>query len=165
MNNYTITFDYGNGTVVNETLIFNGTIVYPKNLTREGYTIIGWKPKPERMPENDTVVAQWKEVKESQVEIVFSRKGMTEEEAKAIIKKWTDRNFEIIKFEEDKDTGETTVIIEFKDVDAAIHFVDAIKDSSGSLFISVNFLSEPPISVAVKAEVGFFVSLLAFVFF
>ena len=54
-------------------------------------------------------------------------------------------------FEEDKDTGETTVIIEFKDVDALVK--------------SINFLSEPPKSVAAKAEVCFFVSLLVMILF
>ena len=34
INNYTITFDFGNGTVVNATLKYNETINYPVNLTR-----------------------------------------------------------------------------------------------------------------------------------
>ena len=59
INNYTLTFDFGNGTVVNETLKYNETIVYPKNLTREECVFSGWKPKPDRMSANDTtVVAQ-----------------------------------------------------------------------------------------------------------
>ena len=125
---------------------YNETINYPENLTREGYTFIGWEPKPERMPANDiTVVVQWVEVKDSQVKIVFDRKGMTEEEVKDIIKKWTDGDFEIIKFEENRDTGETIIIIEFKDMEAAQNFVDAIKDSSDNPGVkSVSFLIEPP---------------------
>ena len=47
INNYTITFDYGNGTVVNQVLKYNETINYPVNLTREGYTYNGWNPRPE----------------------------------------------------------------------------------------------------------------------
>ena len=120
------------------------------------------------MPANDTtVVAQWIDVKESQVEVIFDRKGMTEEEAKDIIKKWTDGDFEIIKFEEDRDTGETIIIIEFKDVDAATNFVEAIKESSDSTGIikSINFLSEPHNSMVAKTENGFFASLLALTLF
>ena len=37
INNYTLTFDYGNGTVINEILKYNETINYPDNLTREDY--------------------------------------------------------------------------------------------------------------------------------
>ena len=104
INSYTITFDFGNGTVVNETLKYNGTISYPKNLTREGYNFTGWDPKPENMPANDiTLVAQWievvAEVESEYVEIVFDRKKMTEEEVKEIIKKYTDEEFTIVNSE------------------------------------------------------------------
>ena len=50
INNYTITFDYGNGTNTTTELIYNETIIYPTDMTREGYTFNGWEPKPERMP-------------------------------------------------------------------------------------------------------------------
>ena len=32
INNYTLTFDYGNGTVVNVTLTYNETIIYPETI-------------------------------------------------------------------------------------------------------------------------------------
>ena len=54
VNNYTITFDYGNGTNTSTEFKYNETIIYPENLTREGYTFSEWDPKPERMPANDT---------------------------------------------------------------------------------------------------------------
>ena len=92
INNYTLTFDFGNGTVDNKAFNYNETIIYPTNLTREGYIFNGWKPKPERMPANDiTVVAQWievvAEVESEYVEIAIEKKGMTEEEIKDVIKK------------------------------------------------------------------------------
>ena len=63
INNYKITFEFGNGTFVNVALKYNETIVYPMNLTREGYAFNGWNHRPERMPANDTtVVAQWIEL-------------------------------------------------------------------------------------------------------
>ena len=74
-NNYTLTFDYGNGTVDNETLNYNETIIYPKNITRKGYFFIRWDLRPERMPANDTtVVAQWKEVKENRLRLCFAER-------------------------------------------------------------------------------------------
>ena len=61
INNYTLTFDYGNGTTAaSETLSYNSTIKYPANPEREGYNFTGWNPNPKTMPANDTtVVAQW----------------------------------------------------------------------------------------------------------
>ena len=90
-NNYTLTFDFGNGTVVNGRFTYNETIIYPKNLTREGCAFSGWKPKPERMPANDTtVVAQWIENATSEViKIVFNKKDMTKDEVTEIIKEFT----------------------------------------------------------------------------
>ena len=59
-NNYTLTFDFGNGTVINQIYEFNNTVEYPGNITKEGYSHSGWYPKPSRMPANDTtVIAQW----------------------------------------------------------------------------------------------------------
>ena len=60
INNYTITFDFGNGTNTSTEFKYNETIIYPENITREGYTFNEWDPKPETMPVNDTtVVTQW----------------------------------------------------------------------------------------------------------
>ena len=54
VNNYTLTFDFGNGTSTSTILTFNETINYPKNLTREGYTFSGWEPRPEKIPAKRT---------------------------------------------------------------------------------------------------------------
>ena len=133
--NYTITFDFGNGTVANESLTYNEPIIYPVSLTREGYVFNEWDPKPERMPADDTtVVAQWienvtPEVESEYVEIVFDRKDMTEEEVKEIIKNITqDENIYIERIETDKGTGETTVIIRFTDTEKAKGFVRAVSE-------------------------------------
>ena len=77
INQYTITFDFGNGTVSSVVLDFNATIEYPEDMTREGFAFNGWTPKPERMPaENITIKAQWGITNPTEyVEIVFSKKG------------------------------------------------------------------------------------------
>ena len=58
---YTLTFDFNdNGTLLVETHRYNEKIVYP-NPQRDGYTLLGWRPKPDLMPAKDlTVTAQWK---------------------------------------------------------------------------------------------------------
>ena len=86
------------------------------------------------------------------------------EGVEGFIKKWTDGDFEVIKFDEDNVAGETTVIIVFKDVKTAQNFVDAIKDSSDDFNIeSISFLSERPMSGATKTEVCFFGAVLAMI--
>ena len=158
INNYTITFDYGNGTVVNKTLKYNDTIVYPKNLTREDFVFSGWKPKPERMPANDTtVVAQWIENATSEViKIVFSKKGMTENEVTEIINKFTDEGFTIKEIEVNENG--LVVIVRFDDATSAKNFVEAIaeNDNSNNLFIrSISFLSEPLQDIATGLQLLF----------
>ena len=88
-NKYTITFDFGNGTVNSVVLGFNETIEYPEEMTRVGFTFAGWVPKPEAMPaENITVKARWDITKPTEyVEVVFS-KNLTEEEIRDIVKEF-----------------------------------------------------------------------------
>ena len=147
INNYTITFDFGNGTNTSTEFAYNETINYPVNLTREGYTFNGWEPKPVMMPAEDTtVVAQWIENATSEViKIVFSKKDMTKEEVFEIIKEFTKENFTIKEFGVNEN-GSLVVIIRFDDETNAKNFVDAIaaSDNSNELFIeSISFLSEP----------------------
>ena len=61
INNYAITFIFNNGTE-NEVRIFdyNSPVVYPENITKEGYIFNGWDKTITTMPaENITVTAQW----------------------------------------------------------------------------------------------------------
>ena len=73
------------------------------------------------------------EIESEYVEIVFNRKGMTEEEVKEIIKSITqDENFYIERIEADEDTGETTVIIWFTDAEKAKDFVRSVSEGRAS---------------------------------
>ena len=155
-NDYTITFDYGNGTVTNKTLKYNETINYPENPTREGCVFNGWVPRPERMTANDTtVVAQWIENATSEViKIVFSKKDMTKDEVTEIIKGFTKENF-TIKEIGTNENGSLVVIIRFDNSANAKNFVDAISgnDNSNNLFIeSISFLSELPQDMATGLQ-------------
>ena len=133
INSYTITFIFDNGKEDEaRTLNFNETIVYPENVTREGYIFNGWSPKSETMPaENITVTAQWIDIVPELVEIVFDKKDMKEEEIKEIIKEYTQEEFTIVKFEDDKGTGEIKVIIKFEDRNSAEQFYHRVTESSG----------------------------------
>ena len=127
----TITFDFRNGTVINVSFRFNDTIKYPDGMMREGFTFSGWSPNPERMPaENIFINAQWNITKPSEyVEIVFAKKNMTREEAKAIIKKYIPEGEEctIVKFENGEDG--TIVIIKFEEKSEANKFINAINEN------------------------------------
>ena len=109
---------------------FNETIKYPEDLVREGHTFNGWSSKPERMgTENITVRAQWNVTKPSEyVEIVFSKKGMKEEEIKEIIERYINEDFTIARFENDED--ETRIIVKFTDKEKATSFIDTVSAAS-----------------------------------
>ena len=163
INNYTITFIFDNGKENDvRTLNFNETIAYPENLTREGYIFNGWSPKPTTMPaENITVTAQWIEVTPELVEIVFEKKDLKEEEAKDIIKEYTQEDFIIEKFEADDESGEILVIIKFEDRAAAENFVETIKASSNGMsgLKSIGFIQE----AIGSSSVSFYLGLLGYV--
>ena len=134
INNYTITFVFYNGKEDEVRILnFNETIVYPENVTREGYIFIGWSPKPEIMPaENINVTAQWIEITPELVEIVFAKKDLKEEEIREIVKEYTQEEFTIEKIETDENTGETKVIVKFIDVETAQSFIETVNLSSGT---------------------------------
>ena len=55
INNYTLTFDFGNGTALPEVLDFGESFEYPEVLERAGYKFLGWDSNITRMPANDTI--------------------------------------------------------------------------------------------------------------
>ena len=60
INNYTVTFDFNNGTTLSIVLSFNEIIDYPEDLRMEGFSFNGWIPNPERIGARDiSVRAQW----------------------------------------------------------------------------------------------------------
>ena len=56
INNYTVTFDFGNGTFLNMSFTFNTTIMYPDMTGVKGFH--GWNSSIERMPGHDLVIGQ-----------------------------------------------------------------------------------------------------------
>lgn len=125
--NYTITFDFANGTKALRVYRFNESIEYPENMIRNGYTFVEWNPSPEVMPtDNLTATAQWKEIT-ANVEIVFWRKDLTEEMVEDIIRYYTDEVFMIVEFEEKGE--EIRVIIKFIDKEKAGKFIRSVNEN------------------------------------
>lgn len=84
------------------------------------------------MPDNDTVItAQWIENPTQYVEIVFSKKDVTEDEVKEINKSYmNDAGKYIIElFVVDPVTGETKVIVRFSDPAKSEEFVHNINEN------------------------------------
>lgn len=66
INNYTLSFDYGNGTIVSEIAHFKDAIVYPENVTWKGRIFIGWDNDAAEMPASNLVIkARWEKVGDS----------------------------------------------------------------------------------------------------
>ena len=58
--NYSLSFDFGNGTVCRAFYAFNESIDYPKDMEKSGYVFSGWDPKITLIPDhNVTVKALW----------------------------------------------------------------------------------------------------------
>ena len=59
-NNYTVTFDFGNGTTAEDVVKYNEIIEYPENVEMDGYTFDGWDKDITTMPaRNVTITAMW----------------------------------------------------------------------------------------------------------
>ena len=130
VSNYTLTFDFGNGTVEERVLDFNESIEYPENMTRDGYIFNGWNSTITRMPAEDfTIKALWTKAPTEYVEIVFERKDVSEKDIRDIITRFTQGDdFEIKIFE--AENGETKVIVKFVDAKKADEFLESIGTSS-----------------------------------
>ena len=128
INEYEVTFDFGNGTTVKETVQYDEPITYPEGISKEGYKFSGWKPKPRTMPANDLVTkAQWSgDIRF--VEITLGTADLSEGEIIELIKKYTDSDFTIDRIEVDNVAGSTQIIIRFEDSEEAGKFIDKVKD-------------------------------------
>ena len=105
----------------------------------------GISPESKKFSETSSIPSSSEPEKPTEfVEIVFGKKDLKEEEIREIIKRYTDEEFTIVKFEINEDTGETRVIIKFVDSVKASEFVREVKESKrpGDNFIRrVNFVS------------------------
>lgn len=168
INNYTVTFNFGNGTTVSKNFTYNTAIEYPKGNVKDGYTFGGWDSRPELMPARNIVItAQWTEtVESSTVEIVFGTKDLGKDEINDIIKLYTDDEFTIEGLEPDSETGETKVVIKFVEQGKAVEFVRTVNEdkSSDSPIKRVGIISDSDFSPsnAIFTLLFFFFSVLFF---
>ena len=128
INEYEVTFDFGNGTTVKEIVQYDEPITYPEDINKEGYKFSGWKPKPRTMPANNLVTkAQWSEDIHF-VEITLGTGDLSEGEIIVILKKYTDSDFTIDRLNIDGSSGNTLIIIRFEDSEGATKFTNNVKD-------------------------------------
>ena len=142
VNKYFVSFDFGNGTVIERVFNFSEKIEYPTNLTRKGYVFDEWIPSLDFMPDyNLTIKANWSEITQF-VEIVFAKKDLTEKEAEKIIRSYTNDAFVIEEIGIDEVTGDARVIIRFTDSTEAESFIEKVEVSGDKTIKHVNVLSE-----------------------
>ena len=122
-----MTFDFGNGTTVKETVQYDEPITYPEDISKEGYKFSGWKPNPRIMPANGLIIkAQWSEGISS-VKTTLGTVDLSEGENIEYLKKYTGSDFTIDRIEIDPLTGNTQVITKFSDSEEIIKFNDNIR--------------------------------------
>ena len=121
---YTVTFDFGNGTVEEKFFTRNTTIDYPQDPVREGYVFIGWNGNFAVMPDNDIrITALWTQMAFKYVEVVIGKKDMTDNQIEEALKELTDKKFTIEQIDRDMGSGNIIVIIKFEDEKSAVEFV------------------------------------------
>lgn len=162
---FTITFNATGGIASQLTKEVTYTEFYGDlpDAKKEGYKFDGWFTNEKdgegeeinndtvvETTENQTLYAHWTAnnyTRTEFVEIVFGRNDMSEEEINFIINEYANFEFTIVKFDSNEDTGHTTVIIKFNDLEAAENFVETITASSeiftANSIIRVNFITEP----------------------
>ena len=168
INNYTATFDFGNGTIMNKTFQFNETIEYPKDVAREGFVFSEWNPSPETMPSHDlTITAQWAEATQY-VEITFGSASLSEPEIMDVLERYVESGFSIDRLEVDSATGNTKVIIRFEDPAVSNEFVrkvnNAIKNGTDEYIRKVSSLKEITLSYSQGLLYPSLTFLLAYLF-
>ena len=162
INQYTITFDVNGG---NELSISSKTVTYDSpygelpTTSKAGYRFIGWSTENNNecitsetivvIPSNHTLHARWEVVPTNQVEIIFLKKAMNILWIEEIVREFTDEDFSITKFENDKE-GNVRVVVKFKDVEKAEDFVETVRASSGG---TTNIIKE--IDFVVKEHDSF----------
>lgn len=137
----TVTFNLTNGTTLTKTYPFNESIDYPEvTETREGY-VHKWDQRPKRMPGADiTITAVWEKAS-YHVEIVFGTKELSRKGVEEFLKKYTDDEFVIVKFEDSRAEG-VRVIVKFTDIEEASEFIEAVSEASEAkqLIAKVSFV-------------------------
>ena len=141
--NLTVNFDPSEGSISQATtkdVTFGSTYGELPNATRTGYTFLGWFTEKNesvtagsivKTPANHTLYAQWLEIRQNQVEIVFAKKDMGKDEIEEVIKKYTeDAEFTITIIESSDDDDGIRVIIEFIDTERAESFIETVEASS-----------------------------------
>lgn len=148
VNYYTLKFIFRNNeNNLVRMLRYNGTIKYPEDPVREGYTFIGWDNNITTMPAHDlNIIARWEANNYiGYVEIIFKKKDLNDMEIRALIDKYTSKEYVIFKIGTDEKSRGTKVVIKFIGEEAVESFIKKIK--SDSAVKSVGLYSSGPKSL------------------
>lgn len=148
VNYYTLKFIFRNSeNNLVRMLRYNGTIKYPEDPVREGYTFIGWDNNITTMPAHDlNIIARWEANNYiGYVEIIFKKKGLNDMEIRTLIDKYTSKEYVIFKNGTDEKSRGTKVVIKFIGEEAVESFIKKIK--SDSAVKSVGLYSSGPKSL------------------
>ena len=129
---YDIVFDFGNETTLSKRYLFDTDVEYPEVGLRKGFRFVGWSESFEKMPGRNVVVyAQWKESAQF-VEIIFTSVTLERKDVQDVLAKFAGAGGDSAKvwmFDPDTQAGETRVVVEFGDRDAAEAFVNSVDRS------------------------------------
>ena len=136
---FTLTFDFGNGTVLNETYGFNDSITYPEVANTEEKVFNRWDKIIERMPNEDTVVrGSWTRASKY-VEIIIGKNDISRDEVIEMICRYTPEEFTIKKFEVVED--ETRVTVKFVSTTEAAGFINNVRFSSAPVLYYIRLIN------------------------
>lgn len=141
---YTVTFNFTNGTVIERTLNFGDNIVYPAYTDVEKYFFYGWDPAFDVMPAKNTVInARWLPI-ERWVSLTLGTVTVDEAEYEKTIAKYaTAGAYDIEDFDVLKDEVVTNVVIRFTNIKEAEKFAKGIQKSADwDTIKDISFLSE-----------------------
>lgn len=142
-NSYTVTFD-GNGGIPSKLsmrVAYNSAYGELPTANKTDHTFVGWFTEAEDGEEvtsestfktlgNQTLYAHWEEIPTKQVEIVFEKRDLSDEEIRDVVEQFTEAEFTIIRVEDE--SGEVKVIIKFDGIEQAKEFVRKVNGASRS---------------------------------
>ena len=132
--------------------------------SRTGYSFVGWLTDSNesitssslvKIPRDHTLHAQWEEVTR-EVEIVFEKKDLNDEQIREIISEYTDNDdFTITRVEGDEE-NELKVIVHFNDKGTAEEFVRKVKtlsrDDSNNYIKDIGFTIKQDVSYSILLQ-------------
>ena len=125
INEYAVTFDYGNGTVSKESVKFGNTIAYPVEIVND-YRLI-WSPNPKTMPAKDfSASATWVDA-DRFVDIIFGSANISDSDIEEALNGYANGEYTIDSITRNEKDDTTHVVIILPYSDKASEFVNKVQ--------------------------------------